>query len=466
MDDFDIGDEFAEAQLADRRHTRRLVALAQAMGEEPSCSFPAALDEAALEGAYRFFRNRKVDPEGILAPHIHRTIARIGDNDVLAVHDSTTMAFRSGGARIGLSETSSAKKQEFLAHVTLAVSLGKLPRPLGVLDLSTRKKARHGRVSATRRSREEFESDHDRWEEHVERVAELPLEHEKVVHVADREADDYRLVAKIIELRGRFVIRRSHDRVLLSNEPTKVSDALSAATIMGSRTISLSTRVHNNAGPKRKRKHPARSQRQAQVTIASTSVCIKRPKLPKNNGLAEGINVNVVHVFEPAPPSEEPAVEWVLFTSEPVSTAEECSRVVDIYRARWLIEEYFKALKTGCAYEKRQLNNLHALTNALAVFAPIAWRLLDMRSQTRQRPEAPASEILKKDELFVLSQKARKRAPLPENPTVRDAYRAIAGLGGALPKSAEPGWQIIATGYEKLMFWVSGYRLAQKTCEI
>ena len=39
-------------------------------------------------------------------------------------------------------------------------------------------------------------------------------------------------------------------------------------------------------------------------------------------------------------------VDWLLLTSEPIDTDEQILEVVDIYRARWLIEEYFSALKT------------------------------------------------------------------------------------------------------------------------
>src|SRR3954469_21374678 len=56
-----------------------------------------------------------------------------------------------------------------------------------------------------------------------------------------------------------------------------------------------------------------------------------------------------------SPPVGETAIEWMLFTSEPIGTLAEIEAVVAHYPARWIIEEYFKALKTGCAFEKRQL---------------------------------------------------------------------------------------------------------------
>ena len=61
----------------------------------------------------------------------------------------------------------------------------------------------------------------------------------------------------------------------------------------------------------------------------------------------------------------------------------ELDRPLDYYRSRWSIEEFFKALKTGCSYEKRQLESRHALLNALGILAPIAWQLLVLRQDSR-----------------------------------------------------------------------------------
>jgi hypothetical protein len=47
------------------------------------------------------------------------------------------------------------------------------------------------------------------------------------------------------------------------------------------------------------------------------------------------------------------------------------------------MEEFFKALKTGSAIETRQLESKRSMLNALAVFAPIAWQLLTLRSLAR-----------------------------------------------------------------------------------
>ena len=67
-----------------------------------------------------------------------------------------------------------------------------------------------------------------------------------------------------------------------------------------------------------------------------------------------------------------------------------------------MIEEFFKALKTGCAFEKRQIESLHTLENALAIFVPIAWILLRLRSIARDYPDLPATFVLEPVEVTVL----------------------------------------------------------------
>ena len=99
--------------------------------------------------------------------------------------------------------------------------------------------------------------------------------------------------------------------------------------------------------------------------------------------------VHVVAVSErETPPGEEP-IEWRLITTEPVDTVDQVLRIVEWYRTRWVIEEFFKALKTGCAYEKRQLESLATLVIALALLAPIAWQLLLLRHLARRTPAGP-----------------------------------------------------------------------------
>ena len=77
-------------------------------------------------------------------------------------------------------------------------------------------------------------------------------------------------------------------------------------------------------------------------------------------------------------------IEWMLVTSAAVQTVEDATAVVDHSRARWLIEDYFKALKTGCAFEKRQLTTFDGLVRALAIF--VRWRGISWSCGTSGAP--------------------------------------------------------------------------------
>jgi hypothetical protein len=441
-----LADEVRGAKLGDHRLNRRLVKLIERVSEEPNASFPSLLDDAELEGAYRFLGNERVNVDAILAPHVEATVRRVQEEDVvLALHDTTTMSFRAEGSREGIDRLYEKGKQQFFSHHTLAVSGDGSRRVLGHLALSI-----HTQQADT----------HGRWAGHVLTVDALGIS-KKVVHVMDREADDYALFATCIEKGRRFVIRMQHDRLLRPTEADgarAVTDLLARTPLVAERDVVLSRRLSAGRGPKDRKVHPARDGRAAKLAIYAAEVPLRRPK-NANTDLPRSLSVNVVEVREVDVPAGEAPVHWLLVTTEPIETVEQILTVVDWYRARWVIEEFFKALKTGCAFEKRQLHDLHALSNALGLFIPVAWQLLVLRADARARPTAPAAAVLSTDQLHVLRRVARK--PLPKQPTARDVYLAIAALGGHLKHNGEPGWQVLGRGYEKLLTLTEGYNLAR-----
>jgi hypothetical protein len=136
---------------------------------------------------------------------------------------------------------------------------------------------------------------------------------------------------------------------------------------------------------------------------------------------------------------------------------------VEIYRTRWLIEEFFKALKTGCGMEQRELESLHTLTNALALCIPIAYQLLALRHLARSKPTAPAHLVLSPTQLAILQAKAR----LVLEPNAQQALEAVAYLGSHfVPFSRkQPGWRVLARGMEKLLALKEGW-LAARAAEM
>jgi len=98
-----LASEVANGNFGDERLNKRLGAIVGRLVKDPSLSLPQAFDSAGLEGAYRFFSNPLVTPEGILSAHEEATNQRCGTrDDFLVVHDSSNFSYREHGERNGL----------------------------------------------------------------------------------------------------------------------------------------------------------------------------------------------------------------------------------------------------------------------------------------------------------------------------------------------------------------------------
>ena len=146
-------DEFGEADLGDVRRNARLVQLATMLGAQPNASLPAASDDpAALKAAYRFFANKYVRADAVLASHIQSTTRRMQAVPlVLAVQDTTYLDWTDHPATSGLGPLAAASHQGLLAHTTLAltaerVALGLLQQQVWARDPAVRHQ-RPGRAS-------------------------------------------------------------------------------------------------------------------------------------------------------------------------------------------------------------------------------------------------------------------------------------------------------------------------------
>jgi hypothetical protein len=131
-------------------------------------------------------------------------------------------------------------------------------------------------------------------------------------------------------------------------------------------------------------------------------------------------------------------------------------------RDRWLIEEYFKALKTGCACETRQLTTYAGLVRALAVFIPLAWCLLALRHLGRAVTPLPITHCFDHEQLLRLRRLLRQRRyTLPPRPTVRDAMLGIAALGGHITNNGLSGWLVLGRGLTRFLDAEVGWHLAR-----
>jgi Transposase DDE domain/Transposase DNA-binding len=444
---------------------QRLEALVELAGLDPSASIPKMTrTESEREAAYRFLANERVTFDAVLQPHLEQTRERAAASRViLAVHDTSTFKLEgSRGRALGHINTGA---RGFFLHATLAVGNTEQRECLGVLQATTlfreslrktKEKMLSGAACAALQDRES-----ERWWKHVATVEERLDDRCEVIHVADCEADSYTLLSKMVQAQYRFVTRMARDRRARpdSNEAwSLVSRLAGAAEHVAEREVPLSART-NRRPPRTLKRFPAREARVAKLRFAAMPLKLKRPPY-LDDTYPPDIEVNVVRVYEVDAPDGTEAVEWFLFTTEPTRTKQEVLAIVDIYRRRWVIEEFFRAVKTGCAYEQRQLESRHAWLTILAITLPLAWRLLQLRHFARTAPDAPAATVLTQTEIDVL--KHLRPQKLSAKPTVLEAMLVVAEMGGHIKNNGDPGWLVLHRGMSKLQALAEGVELARQ----
>jgi hypothetical protein len=442
-----VADEFAGADLGDARRTRRLESLVEAFSAFPDGSLPEiARDAAELEAFYRFFSNDAFQFEDLLAPHVAATVGRVGELPAaLVVHDLTECSYslddslRAGFARLGCSS------QGFRLHAALALANDGSARPLGLLACHVWTDKVKGRVDAVR------------WGEAIGASSSTVAGRSRLIHVIDREGGVFELFARILELKDSFVIRLTKERLVElesgSRNSTNVQELAQKLESVHEIEVPLSRRTSVFPHPV----NPPRASRVARLSFSAAPIKLPRPQ-DANRKLPRSIAVNLVCVTERDVPVGAEPVEWFLATTESIATVEDVIRVVEIYRARWKIEEFFKALKTGCALGKRQLESLDAVMKVLAISLVVAWRALLLRHESRHRPTEPASLALSELHLEVLRRTGR--VPLGKKPSTRDALFAVAALGGHIKGNGDPGWLLLCRGMERLLERVVGWMTA------
>lgn len=457
--------EFSGAALGDARLEDRAKQIVSRIAEAPADSFPDQMaSDAELEALYRFLSNPAVTLDGLLEGHVRNTHERMKPHRVVRiVHDTTD--FKYEGDREGLGVLKRGARG-FFAHMALAVGGDEAREPLGVLAVRhhvfEEKKILEGRkLTVAQRNRIAFnkprsEKRSSRWEKlAIEVSQELPSD-VRAIHIMDQEADDYVLLGELHRAKLSFVVRGDCDRVVCPGGPT-IAAELSKQPAHDFRTIRVSRRTARQAT----RQHPARAERDASLAVRWGALTIQRNKSVQSD--VDELPIHAVHVLEPNPPAGEEPIDWMLFTSERVESLDDATAIVDHYRARWLIEEFFKALKTGCAFEKRQLTTLDGLLRALGMMIPVAWTLLTLRDLGRADSSTPPSVIFDAEQLLLLAALlSERKRKLPPTPTMRDVMLGVAALGGHIKQNGDPGWIVLGRGLMKFLDAEVGWRLARR----
>ncbi len=436
-------EEFGRAELGDQRLTDRLVGIARDFYARPQASIPQACQtRAKTKAAYRFFEHPATSMDKVLQQHYEMTLARMSrERVVLAVQDTTSLDYSTHPATQNLGPLSRSLNglMGLLLHDTLAFNPD--GTPLGLIDAQCwardpeelgKKKRRHSLPIEQKES--------NKWLKSFRKAGEAKQRcpDTTVVSVGDREADIYELFSLAVQdpSGAKLLVRASHDR-FLAQEQGHLWEQVSRQEVCGIREIKV---------PRRKDR-PARI---ARMEVRFAAVTLKPPSRKEE---LRDLTIWAVLAREVDAPDGTTPLEWMLLTTCAVGTFDQAMEKLGWYTVRWGIEVYHRTLKSGCLIEERQLGHADRIEACLAIDMVVAWRIYHLTKLGRETPDVPCTVFFEEAEWKALAAYLTKN-PIPpaHPPTLREATRMVASLGGFLGRKGdgEPGTESLWIGLQRL----------------
>jgi len=460
-------EELKTASLDDKRLNERFAEILASFGNSPNASIPAALGgRAELKAAYRFFDNEKVTPETLLPPHFQATAKRCQEQKVVLFPQDTTELDITRPERQVIGAGPLANSRRLGAFLHLNEAFTEDGTPLGAIgaklwareepdpdasQLSKKEKERK-RLSLPIEKKESF-----RWLEGFRTVQAFAQTSPETlcVSLCDSEGDIYDL---LVEPRTadnfHWIIRACQDRIVLDEqEGTRrtLRDSMLELPVLLTNDITVRGRKQKISIDTRPRNSP-RETRQATVSVRAGTAFIQAPQGSRYT--VRSVKIHVVLVREENPPKGEEPIEWILLTTLSISTRDHVRRVIQYYTVRWMVEIFFRTLKSGCRIEERRFETLPRMLACTAIYLIVAWRTLYVCRLGRRCPDLDCDLIFDSAEWQSVWSVIHHGEPLPPKPPpLAEMVRLIARLGGYVDRphrSDPPGVETVWKGMQRM----------------
>jgi hypothetical protein len=408
--------------------------------------------DRALEVRFnRFLGHDKVTAERIIESWSESTVAAVEGRHVLAIQDTSEIHFNTiPQRRRGLGEIGKGNHYGVLLHPLLAVDAND-GTCLGLLSgqIWTRK----GRRTTSHGERELADKESQRWVSTADAARPLLTKAARVTVLGDRESDIFALYASSVEQRYHVITRSMHDRKLADGNG--LYEATDAVPVADRRVIQLPARA-------------SRPARRVHLDLRFDAIELARPQSKFLRHLPKSLPLTLVDVRESDAEAGVEPLHWRLITSHEVASVEDAWRIVEWYKQRWIIEQFFRVLKTqGLKLEDSQIATADRLLKLVAIAAKaavITIQLLQARDGGQQ-PVLIAFNGHEIDALAALNQKLEARSKRLKNPHPPDSLSWAAWIIGRLggwdgyPSSRRPGPITFKNGLEYFMAVATGWSL-------
>jgi hypothetical protein len=201
---------------------------------------------------------------------------------------------------------------------------------------------------------------------------------------------------------------------------------------------------------------PGRKERIAELALRFSSLTLCRPHPSPAPDLPDMIRLTMVDVREVSSLHSGEPIHWRLLTTHAVRSPKQARRIVDLYRKRWTIEEFFRTLKSaGFDIEQADIGEPEIMIKfvaAAAVAAVTIMQLVRARDGTTEEELVEAFEPDDQPVLEALSFQLEGATEKQKNPhpkgTLAFAAWVIARLGGWTAYYGKPGPKVMRLGLE------------------
>lgn len=461
-------DVFSDCELGDKRRTSRLIKVATSLANKIGSTLASACDgdSAAVEGSYRFVRNKDIESSAIAEGGFKSTAIKAqAYKTLLALEDTTSFNYTHAAEGLEKAENNNGNVCGFYVHSVLLVDPVK-GETLGLIEQSRWQRKAATRGKRYRRHEREYESKESiKWEKSSKEMSgRLGDKISDIISVCDREADVYEYLDYKRRNNQRFVVRAVRNRCLCFSGET-ITDALNEGEILGYCDV--------NIGQK-----SGRIARKARLALRSC--CVKLKGLEREHYTLDEMKMNIVCATEVNDTATENKLSWVLLTSEPVESFEQAQQVIGYYEMRWHIEEFHKAWKTGTGAERQRMQSADNLEKMIVILGFVAVRLLQLKEAFERKEQnkrissrEKCTTVLTQEEFIVLWFSVQKNKSKPTavprvHPELSWAYEAIAKLGGwsNSKRTGKASWLTIWQGWYRLQERVSGFKAAKMAAEM
>jgi hypothetical protein len=410
----------------------------------------------------RLLANPKVTVAKLITGWSEETAPAATGRHVLAIQDTSEINFQTSPDRNrGLGLIGKGVGRGILLHPMIAVDadskeclglVGGTVRTREIVPTVKRKKGEKKKKNNGRKPLAEKES--YRWVETAQSAKKTLSSAAMVTMIADREADIYQMWALIPDKNIHVLGRVYHDRIL--DDGKTITTAAQSWSVLGTRKITI-------------REREDRSERDATLVLRAGTINVPRPESVREKGVPDSVTLTMIELNEiNAPEGVEPLL-WRLLTTHTVNDAEMAWQIVDWYRMRWTIEQFFRILKQqGLRVEDSQIWTADRLLKIVAIAARAAIIILQMLQARDGKNSIPAPFIFDPSEMATLEGLGKSYAgktKLQQNPhphqSLAWASWIIARLGGwnGYPSSRPPGPITFKNGLDALRQMALGWAL-------